>query len=187
MTRLDRIPPYDDERAVRVVVEAPKGAVVKLKFEPQLGAFTVSRPLPVGSAYPFDWGFVPGTLAADGDPLDALVLDDHATFPGVVIPCRLIGVVEVEQRSESGLRERNDRLILVPGEARWLGELKDVKSLPKPLKEEIERFFLNVTFFTAKDPRILGWRGHDSADEILARGIRAFRRTGKGRSGGKAR
>jgi inorganic pyrophosphatase len=99
---------------LHVIVESPAGSTAKLKWDPDLLMFTLSRPLPEGLAYPHDWGFVPGTRAADGDPLDALVLTEGTTFPGVLIRCRPLGVVRLEQnRKAGGGRERNDRVIAV--------------------------------------------------------------------------
>ncbi|HEY5677557.1 MAG TPA: inorganic diphosphatase, partial [Myxococcales bacterium] len=98
--QLHRLPPRDGDGAVRVVVEAPRGCGVKLKYDPRLGAFEYGRVLPLGLTYPYDWGFVPGTRADDGDPLDALVLGDVPSYPGVVIPSRPIGVVQVDQKNE---------------------------------------------------------------------------------------
>jgi inorganic pyrophosphatase len=69
LTRLD---PFDDDHILRMVVETPRGASVKLTYAPDLGSFTVTRALALGITYPFDWGFIPGTTADDGDPLDAL-------------------------------------------------------------------------------------------------------------------
>jgi inorganic pyrophosphatase len=63
--------------------------------------------------YPHDWGFVPSTKADDGDPLDIMVIHDAATFPGIVLTCRIIGVLQIEQKSK-GKAERNDRLFAVP-------------------------------------------------------------------------
>src|SRR4051794_30672332 len=113
MPALDRLPHLDASGNVRVVVEAPKGAVMKLRWQPELGAFEFHRPLPHGVAYPFDWGFVPSTRAEDGDPLDAMVLLEEPTWPGVVIATRPIGVLRVSQRDEGEASIRNDRLIAV--------------------------------------------------------------------------
>ena len=118
-----------------------------------LQAFTLCRPLPEGLVYPYDWGFVPSTRAADGDPLDALVVWERAWFPGVVIACRAIGVLAVEQNSEQhlGRRERNDRLIVLPVDVpMYTSTIKTADDLPARLKEEIESFLVAVTVFEKK-------------------------------------
>ena len=147
---------------IHVVIESPAGATTKLKWEPKLGLFTLSRPLPLGEAYPHDWGFVPGTKAADGDPLDALVLSEGTTYPGLLIRARPLGVVLLEQNAEGGGRERNDRLVTVACSAARQ-DVQDTNELPRRLREEIERFFVNVTFFESKDAVILGWGGSKEA------------------------
>ena len=91
--QLNSLSPYNSEGDLRVVVETPRGANMKLKYEPELGAFVVSRALTLGLTYPYDWGFIPGTQAEDGDPLDALVLHDSSTYPGVLLSCRVLGMV----------------------------------------------------------------------------------------------
>ena len=77
---LARLSARDDAGALRVIVESPAGSRVKLKYEPDLGAFTVSRPLVLGVVYPFDWGFVPGTHGPDGDPLACKLSRPHGIF-----------------------------------------------------------------------------------------------------------
>lgn len=165
--RLDRLPPHDDEGNVLVVVEAPRGARVKTKWEPKLGAMTLGKPLPLGVAYPYDWGFVPGTKASDGDPIDAMVLHDSATFPGVVIPSILIGVIRLSQKNEKKKRERNDRLIAVPADAPRWNEVRGAADLPVRTRRELEQFFVTVTGFTEKDVHILGWGGAREAMKLL--------------------
>jgi inorganic pyrophosphatase len=164
---LSSLPAYSEDGAVYAVVEAPKGSLVKLEYEIKLGAFTVAHSLPLGLSYPFDWGFVPSTQAADGDPLDILILHEASTYPGVVLPCRPLGVVETDQEEKDSKRERNDRVIVMPAWHDRVGEFEHPSDLPSRLKEEIEQFFLSTTFFTAKKPAILGWRGPKKASCLI--------------------
>jgi inorganic pyrophosphatase len=166
MPDLTKLTPFDEDDELRMVVETPRGSSVKLAYDPNLHVFTVKRALAIGITYPFDWGFIPGTQADDGDPVDALALHDSATYPGVVLPCRALGVVEVSQKAKHG-RESNPRLILIPTWHDRLGDLEKASGLPVRLKEEIEQFFVSATFFTGKDPRIEGWRGPNAALKLI--------------------
>jgi inorganic pyrophosphatase len=167
MVDLARLPPRDPQGAVRVVVESPRGATVKLKFDVGLGVMTVSRPLPLGLAYPYDWGFVPGTRAADGDPVDALVYWEVPSFPGVVVSCRAIAVVRLEQDSKANGRVRNDRILAVPVKHSRGAGLASPDDLPPRVKEEIAQFFLSTIFFEPKNPRLLGWGGPEEAARLV--------------------
>ena len=178
MTALNRLPPTPDPGVVHVVVESPRGATTKIKYDEQLHAFTVSRPLPLGLAYPHDWGFIPGTRAEDGDPLDALVLSEGTTFPGMVLRARPIAVVKLEQDAKpaagSGAkstgkrpkgrarRERNDRLVAVLENAPR-SDAHTLADIPQRVRQEIERFFMDSTFFEHKNARVLGWDGPQAA------------------------
>src|SRR5262245_61652501 len=141
------LPARNDEGNYLVVVEAPRGSTLKLKFDPKLGVFVFDRALLLGAVYPYDWGFVPSTCAEDGDPLDAMVLFDAPTWPGVLIPTVPIGVVRLSQREGRAAPVRNDRIITVPaGETRY-GTTRD---LPKGVRSELERFFVAVGEMTGK-------------------------------------
>lgn len=168
--QLDTIPTFvDSGTAFRVVVESPRGSSMKLKYDRELGVMSLSRPLPTGVVYPHDWGFIPGTAAADGDPVDALILSDGATAPGVVVTCRALGVLEVDQKRRSGEgRERNDRIIAVPLGAPRFDALPDVFALSERVHEEIAAFFAVATAFEGKDVKILGWKGPSQAFALLA-------------------
>src|SRR5262249_40606231 len=109
------LPTRDQQGALRAVIETPRGSIDKIKYDPDLGVFRLERPLPGGIAYPYDWGFFPSTRAADGDPLDVMVVHDATSHPGLVIPCHPLGVLQVTQKRKVGAgRERNDRIVAVP-------------------------------------------------------------------------
>lgn len=167
MSAIDELAASPAQGILHVIVESPAGATSKLKWDAGLGVFTLSRPLPLGMCYPHDWGFVPGTRAPDGDPLDALVLSEGTTFPGLLIAARPIGIVRLEQnRKTAPGRERNDRIVAVPISAARR-ELRSAAELPARLRAEIERFFLGAAFFEDKDASILGWGGPEDAWEMV--------------------
>jgi inorganic pyrophosphatase len=146
MGDLSQLPASPQDGVLHVIVESPAGSTAKIKWEPSVGLFTLSRPSPLAMAYPHDGDFVPGTPAADGDPLDALVLTVGSSFPGSLLRCRAIGLVQLEQNRQQGNgRERNS----------------------KRLRRVIEQFFVDVTFFENKAAAVLGWGGPDEAWTLL--------------------
>jgi inorganic pyrophosphatase len=163
--RLESLPART-EGGIHVVVETPRGAAFKLKLDPKLGVLTLKRPLPLGFTWPYDFGFVPSTKAPDGDPVDALVWWDAATPPGVVVACRPLGVLQLDQQ-DRGRRVRNDRIIAVPlSFAR--GELfRTVEDLPDRVRDELAHFSTSSVYFEEKDVRVVGWAGPDSADALV--------------------
>jgi len=174
MPALHELPHQDEHGTLRAVVEAPKGARVKTKWDPELGAMVLGRVLPIGLAYPFDWGFIPGTRAEDGDPLDALILcEDASTWPGVVVPVRALGVLRIEQKGKKG-RVRNDRLVTMPLELTRWGQISQVRDLSPAMRDEAEKFCLDTTFFTPKEARSLGFAGPDAARRLVRDAVRAY-------------
>jgi inorganic pyrophosphatase len=162
------LPTFADDELVHVVVESPRGSTSKFKYEPELGVMTLARPLPLGLAYPHDWGFVPSTHAPDGDPLDAFIMWEGAGYPGVTMPCRPIGVLRVEQtNTESKRRERNDRLAVLPSKAPRWEAVQSVFDLHERVRLELEQFFTAVAAFEGKEIAILGWAGRSEAMDLV--------------------
>ena len=119
-----------------VFVEIPAGSRNKYEFDEELGGIVLDRRLFTAMAYPADYGFIEGTLAEDGDPLDALVLVSDPTFPGCRIRVRAIGVFHMSD--EKGADEK---VICVPlNDPSW-GRLSDIHDVPGGLRDEIEHFF----------------------------------------------
>jgi len=163
---LHELPAFVEGDVFRVVVESPRGSVVKLKYDMGLCAMSISRPLSLGLAFPYDWGFVPSTRAADHDPLDAIVLWDVPTYPGVVIPCRALALLKVEQNGETR-RVRNDRLIVRPVEARREASPSDGSALTERVRNELAQFLIASTALEGKDVEILGWDGASAAVNLI--------------------
>ncbi len=81
---------------VHMVIEVPRGSGNKYEYDPELGAIKLDRVLPGAQFYPGDYGFIPSTLAEDGDPLDGLVLSTYPLLPGVVVEVRVVGLLLME-------------------------------------------------------------------------------------------
>lgn len=168
MTNLLKIPAWADDQSIYAVVETPRGSSCKLDFDPELRVFTLAKPLMVGLIYPYDWGFIPSTEAEDGDPLDVLVIHDAQTYPGVVLRCRPVGVLELEQQSK-GKKERNDRVFAVPDRSPLETDLQDIRELPARARQELEQFFRATNALEDKKLKFLGWRGPARAVKTIKR------------------
>lgn len=161
-----------DKQLFRVVIETPKGSRNKFSFNQKERIFELKKVLPSGMTFPYDFGFVPCTLAEDGDPIDVLVLMDEPAFPGCVLSCRPIGVIEGEQGNPRDKKERNDRVVAVEKDAHSWEDIKTVSDLGKQFAKELEEFFVNYHRLTGKQYRILGLKGPEQARKIVKSGRR---------------
>jgi len=166
---------FRKDGSLNVMVESPRGSSMKFKYDPDDDVIMLARPLPLGLTYPYDWGFVPSTRAADGDPLDALILWDGTSYPGVIVPCRAIGVLNVEQTNpRSKRRERNDRIAVLPTKAPRQEEIASIFDLTERVRAELEQFFLHAVAFEGKELSLLGWQGPEEALAAVQASEKAF-------------
>ena len=171
---LATLPTRNDEAAWLAVIEASQGTRHKLKYTPEWNAFVLDGVLPVGLAFPYDFGFLPSTLGDDGDPLDVLVLADEALPLGALAPVRIVGVIEAEQQEKGGRAERNDRLLAVTDPSHRYRGCRALADVAKNVLDEIERFF--VVYNQAKHVRFtpLARRGRAAAERLVRNGQRRF-------------
>jgi len=172
---LVKLAPFDDDGALRVIVESPRGSSLKFAYDPALRLFAISRELPLGLVYPCDWGFIPGTLGADGDPLDSMVLHTAHSYPGIVLTCRILGMLKVKQRQGRGKAEVNNRIIATPSWHTPLAEVTEARDLPKTSRKELEHFFVSVVADTSKRLSIEGWASQREAEDFIKKNIVALR------------
>jgi inorganic pyrophosphatase len=171
------LPSHDAEDAgvLQVIIETPKGRRNKYAFNPDQGIFELKKVLPVGMAFPYDFGFVPSTIAEDGDPVDVLVLMDEPAFTGCLLRCRLIGIIEGLQGKKKDC-ERNDRIVAVEEENHSYAHVKHIKDLGKKFVNELEGFFVNYHELSGKEYRILDVRGPKEARRRIRDGLRGAER-----------
>lgn len=150
-------PPED----VNVYIEIPQGVSVKYELDKDSGFIFVDRFLYTEMNYPFNYGFIPNTLADDGDPVDVLVLSSKPVVPGVVIACRPIGMLEMED--EAGI---DNKIIAVPIPKvdNKFKDYNDVTDIPQKTKDELKYFFEN---YKKSEPgkwvKIKEWKGKTEA------------------------
>ena len=125
-----------DDEVIEVIVEVPSGSRNKYEYDHERHIIRLDRRLFTATVYPADYGFVPDTLALDGDPLDALVLVADATFPGCLVHARALGVFWM--RDEMG---PDAKLITVLHRDPIWDSARDIADVPGHLLDEIEHFF----------------------------------------------
>lgn len=172
------LPPMDDNRTVQVVIETPKGSRNKYAYDTEVRMFVLKRVLPAGMTFPYDFGFIPSTKADDNDPTDVLVLMDEPAFPGCLLKCRVIGVIEGQQgKKKKG--ERNDRIIAIEEANHSYAHVHHVKGLGKKFVKELEEFFVNYHDLEGEKYRILDVKGPTEARRHIDEGIKKMRKRKK--------
>jgi inorganic pyrophosphatase len=169
-TRLEPVRKKDG--LLQVIVETPKGSRNKFSFDVDQEIFSLKKVLPAGMVFPYDFGFLPKTLADDGDPIDVLLLMDEPAFPGVLVPSRLIGVIEGEQ-IDGKKRIRNDRLVAIADANHMYANVRKLDDLPKQFLRELEDFFVNYHRLEGKEYKLLGCKGIAEAETLIKKAKKA--------------
>ncbi len=155
---------------ILVMVEIPRGSRNKYEYDKETGRFFLDRMLFSSVHYPADYGFIPDTLAEDGDELDALVLVGEATFPGCIIRARPVGVFEMWD--EKGPDEKILAVPVSDPQWNWVQELSDV---PAHLLREITHFFQVYKDLEGKQTRVGSWKDREHALRVIEESVRRRR------------
>lgn len=162
------IAPYHGDKVLQVVIETPKGSRNKYAFDHDRRVIVLRKVLPAGMIFPYDFGFVPSTLADDGDPIDVLLLMDEPAFTGCVLDARVVGVIEGEDELEGGKTQRNDRLLAVACASHAFANVQTIEDLPKQLLDNIQEFFVTYPrVLGGKKYRIVGSKGPKEACKLI--------------------
>lgn len=166
---LESLPVGDDApRVVNVVVEVPVGSRNKYEFNRELGVMVRDRVLPGSVRYPMDYGFVPSTVAEDGDPLDILLAAYDPAFPGCVVRARAIGVLDMHDAEGP-----DPKVFAVPHDDPRFDDIEAVGDVPGQSLREIEQFLRVYKELEGDDEvDIRGWLDRDEAQELIRRAVR---------------
>ena len=135
-----------------------------------MGALILDRVLFSSVQYPYDYGFVPNTLADDGDPLDGMVLIDQPTFPGCVIASRPIGMLEMIDGGD-----RDEKILCVPAEDPRFAQVNSLDDIAAHRLDEIAEFFRSYKNLENKVTEILGWQNVDKVKPLVQQCIEAVK------------
>ena len=157
-------------KTLEIVIETPRNSHQKYKYDKRSGSFKLSNLLPLGMCFPYDFGFLPGTKAEDGDPIDVMVISEFISFPGCRIDGRLIGVLTATQE-EKGKAIRNDRYFFIPENSVTFKHIDNIKDFPKEHLKQLLFFF--ITYNEEKNRKFNPLKVHNAskAEKLLLKAI----------------
>ena len=158
---------------INVVIEIPaNSSPVKYEIDKDMGAVVVDRFMSTPMFYPANYGFIPHTLADDGDPLDVLVITPYPVVAGSVIRCRPVGMLDMDDEAGG-----DEKLVAVPHDklTTIYKDVKDVEDIPQLLKDQIQHFFENYKDLeTGKWVKVKGWKDAATARQSIVKSVEAY-------------
>ena len=165
------IPPGTDiPSVVNMIVEIPKGRRNKFELDKETGLIKLDRYLYSSSVYPGDYGFIPQTLAEDGDPLDILVMVNEPTFSGCLIEARVVGMFRMRDKGADDFK-----VLGVPNADPLFGHVKKLEDVPPHFLREVEHFFGTYKQLEGAHTESLGWTGAEEATHEVRASVDRFR------------
>jgi inorganic pyrophosphatase len=158
----DLDPGSDSPEIVRAIIEIPKNSVNKYEYDGELDLFRLDRALYSPMHYPGDYGFIPGTLADDGDPLDILVLVDEASFTGCLMEARPVGVLHMVDGSEN-----DEKILAIPTRNPRFENIHTMDQVFPHVRREIEHFFSIYKELQGAQMTMKGWGGPREARKVI--------------------
>ncbi len=168
---LSLIPAQPKPGLVNVLIEIPAGSKNKYEFDKDLQAFALDRVLYASVHYPFDYGFIPNTLADDGDALDGMVIMDQPTFPGCVITARPIGMLEMIDGGD-----RDEKILCVPVKDPRYANVNSLSDIASHRLDEVAEFFRTYKNLEKKVTEILGWKDVDHVLPLVEECVKAYQK-----------
>lgn len=169
---------------VNAIVEIPKGRRCKFEVDKKTGLFKLDRYLYSSSMYPGDYGFIPQTLAEDGDPLDVLVMVNEPTFTGCLIEARPLGLFKMTDKGANDFK-----VLAVPAEDPIFAEYDDLWRVPPHFLREVEHFFATYKQLEGTVVKPLGWDSAATARDEIISSIKRYddaKAAAKGKGEGKS-
>jgi inorganic pyrophosphatase len=162
--------PFGTIDRFNVVVEIPKGSENKYEYNEELDAITLEWVFTGGFCFPFDYGFIPQTRGGDDDSLDAFVISRQHFYPGIVVPCKAIGAIEVLDRGK-----RDDKIITVPLEDPDYKNYESLDELSFDYKKIFLDFFKELAIQKGKKIEVVGFRDKAFAVKEIEEGVSNFK------------
>jgi len=163
-------PGTDIPSVVNSIVEIPKGCRSKFELDKETGLIKLDRYLYSSSVYPGDYGFIPQTLAADGDPLDILVMVNEPTFSGCLIEARVVGMFRMKDKGADDFK-----VLGVPNADPLFGHVKRLDDVPPHFLREVEHFFGTYKQLEGAHTESLGWIGAEESTQEVRDSVDRFR------------